>query len=81
MITCGLFLDFSKAFDTVNHEILLSKLEKYGIPEMALLWFNNYLQNRSQYLKINDITSVSLRDRSFRGGLVQRGGGTQIDIR
>ena len=45
-ITCGLFLDFSKAFDTVNHNILLEKLNKYGIRGKPLDWFTNYLTNR-----------------------------------
>ena len=45
-ITCGLFLDFSKAFDTVNHQILLSKLYKYGIRGTQLAWFSDYLTNR-----------------------------------
>ena len=56
-ITCGLFLDFSKAFDTVNHSILLAKLHAYGIRGMPLKWFENYLQNRLQYVKLGDFYS------------------------
>ena len=60
-ITCGIFLDFSKAFDTVNHKILLDKLFKYGIRGIPRQWFTNYLSNRQQYVKINDSES-SLMD-------------------
>ena len=50
-ITCGLFLDFSKAFDTVNHQILLSEPDKYGIRGTGQLdWFKSYLMNRKQYM-------------------------------
>ena len=44
----GVFLDFSKAFGTVNHDILLKKLENYGIQGAALDWFTNHLSNRLQ---------------------------------
>lgn len=54
---CGVFIDLKKAFDTVNHKILLSKLNHYGIREEALSWFESYLTNRSQYVHLNGLNS------------------------
>ena len=58
--TIAVYLDFSKAFDTVNHEILMSKLQHNGIRGVMLSWFKSYLSKRKQYVSVkNFISSMS----------------------
>ena len=55
----GLFVDFSRAFDLVSHEILISKLERYGFRGVPLDLLTSYLSGRKQYIKVNDKKSNS----------------------
>ena len=55
--TLGVFADLSKAFDTANHEILISKLENYGIRGKNLLWVISYLTNRTKFIKYNNLNT------------------------
>ena len=56
-LPCCVFLDFAKAFDTVNHKILLGKLHHYGIRGTALQLIESYLTDREQCVQVNDVTS------------------------
>ncbi|CAK1602560.1 unnamed protein product [Parnassius mnemosyne] len=63
-------LDFTRAFDCINHDILLAKLSYYGVSEATCKWFYSFLSNRSQYVEINtdqgEVMQSSLR-RTSRG--------------
>ena len=58
--TLGVFIDLSKAFDTVDHSILLKKLELYGVTDRNYSWFKNYLSNRKQFIQINNEENTEL---------------------
>ena len=53
----SLFLDLSKVFDTVNHQILLKKLKYYGLQQSEYNWFQSYLSNRKQQVHANGVVS------------------------
>ena len=55
----GIFLDLSKAFDTINHEILSEKLYYYGIQDIALDWVKIYLENQTQFIQFGSSRSYS----------------------
>ena len=52
-----IFLDFAKAFDTVNHDILFKKLNHYGIRGTVFQWFQSYLSSRKQTVRISETNS------------------------
>ena len=56
----GVFIDLKKAFDTVDHDLLLQKLIVYGVRGITYDWLSNYLRNRRQYVKVDDHSSSLL---------------------
>ena len=57
--TLDVFIDLSKTFDTVDHHILVPKLENYGVNGKNLSWFQSYLKNRKQHLNFNNKITTS----------------------
>ena len=66
--TVGVYIDLKKAFDAVDHNILIKKLEHYGIRGLANKWVRSYLENRNQYACINDTDSECMK---ISGGVPQ----------
>jgi hypothetical protein len=61
----GLFLDLTKAYDVLNHQILLEKLEMYGIRVIANQWFQYYLSNRTQFVEITHLENNTQKKYSL----------------
>lgn len=57
--TTGIFMDLSKAFDSVKHTTLIDKLQTCGLNDKSLNWFKSYLSNRSQYVELTHMTNYS----------------------
>ena len=53
----GILSDLTKAFDTINHDMLINKFERYGIRGIVLHWVESYLKGRSQFVKLGDYSS------------------------
>ena len=60
---CGMFIDLQKAFDTVDHEILLKKLSHYGIRGIALSLLKFFLSDRKHFISLNGIDSAHRTNR------------------
>ena len=60
MFACDIFIDLQRAFDTINHDILLHKLDYYGIRGLPNKWFQSFLSGRSQYTSIIDKSPKTL---------------------
>jgi hypothetical protein len=67
-ITAGVFLDLSKAFDTINHDILYLNFERYGIRGVALEWIKSYFKNRTQFVQYDNVFWV---EKEIRCGVPQ----------
>ena len=72
-VAAGIFVDLQKAFDTVNHEILVQKLNHYGVRGTVNKWFLSYLSNRSQSVSILGFNSDTL---TIKHGVPQGCAGT-----
>ncbi|CAB4020325.1 Hypothetical predicted protein, partial [Paramuricea clavata] len=60
LINGVVFIDLKKAFDTIDHQIILQKLKNYGIDENSLTWFHSYLTDRTQKCQVNGQLSDSV---------------------
>jgi len=71
----GIFLDLSKAYDVLDHKILLFKLNTYGVRGLANQWFTSYLNNSKQYVEINYMEHTSRISEKYKSSLKELKGG------
>ena len=57
MYTVGVFIDLKKAFDTIDHKLLIQKLQHFGIRGEPNMWLSSYLSDRSQFVNLDEINS------------------------
>ena len=65
MHSAALFLDLSKAFDTLNHEVFLHKLGRYGLRRICHKWFKSYISNRSLVTKMQTSENKIVKSKSY----------------
>jgi hypothetical protein len=68
--TIGIFIDLTRAYDILNHKLLLEKLSSYGISGSKNSWFRSYLTNRRQFIEINQCDSSSVKVNRYTVGLL-----------
>jgi hypothetical protein len=66
--TIGIFIDLTKAYDILNHKLLLEKLSCYGIRGSTNSWFMPYLTNRRQFIEINQCDCSSVKVNRYTAG-------------
>ena len=71
----GIFFDLSKAYDVLDHKILLFKLSTYGVRVLVNQWFTSYLSNRKQYVEINYTENTSRTSEKYKSTLKELKGG------
>ena len=72
LFSCGIFIDLKKAFDMVDHDILVQKLQYYGFHGLVNNWFSLYLKNRTQTTQIGHYRSskVNISCRILQGSVL-----------
>jgi retron-type reverse transcriptase len=69
--TIGIFIDLTKAYDVLNHKLLLEKLSAYGMRGSMNSWFRSYLTNRRQFIEINQCDSSSVKVNRYRSSSIE----------
>jgi len=67
----GIFIDLKKAYDVLNHKLLLEKLPSYGMRGITNSWFRSYLTNRRQFIEINQSDSSSVMVNRHRSSFME----------